>query len=324
MQIHAKFLVALPIMATLGLGAAQDQRSSPASLPHAGGSLPAAAAEHDRDAQAIGGVLDAFVKSYNAQDATAVSALFTPDAEIEDENGDITSGRDAILARFSRFFAGNDSGTINLTSDSLRFLGTNLAIEDGTASIASGDGTSRRNRYSAIYTRQGDRWLQARIRDLPPEGVAPHERLLELAWLLGKWVNESDDAIVSTSCKWSDDGNFLLRDFDVKVEGRSALSGTQRIGWDSQRKQFRMWVFDTNGGFADGLISHDENAEGDRWVIKATGVRASGQSVSATNVITVLSKDRLRWETSDWTVDGVAMPDGERLYLVRPAPLPGK
>ena len=91
--------------------------------------------------------------------------------------------------------------------------------------------------------------------------------------MLGEWVNESDDGVVLTSCKWSDDGNFLLREFDVKVEGRIALSGTQRIGWDAQREQFRMWVFDDRGGFAEGLMSRD----GDRWIIKASGVRSDGQ-----------------------------------------------
>ena len=138
--------------------------------------------------------------------------------------------------------------------------------------------------------------------------------------MLGEWVNESDDAVGSTTCTWSDDGNFLLREFDVKVEGRIALSGTQRIGWDAQRKQFRTWVFDDGGGFAEGLMSRD----GDRWVVKAIGVRSDGQSVSVTNAITVLGKDRILWETSDRTVGGEAMPDTDRFDLVRRAPDPGK
>ena len=74
-----------------------------------------------------------------------------------------------------------------------------------------------------IYARQGGRWLHARIRDEQPDEVSPHEQLLQLEWMLGEWVNESDDGIVKTNCKWSDNGNFLLREFDVKVEGRIAL-----------------------------------------------------------------------------------------------------
>ena len=138
--------------------------------------------------------------------------------------------------------------------------------------------------------------------------------------MLGEWVNESDDGIVNTTCKWSDDGNFLLRDFDVKVEGRIALRGTQRIGWDAQRKQFRMWVFDDRGGFAEGLLSRD----GDRWVIRASGVRSDGQSVSITTAVTPLGKDRMLWE--------IAGPDGRRRGRARhrsvlpgpPAADPGK
>ena len=138
--------------------------------------------------------------------------------------------------------------------------------------------------------------------------------------MLGEWVNESDDGIVKTKCTWSDDGNFVLREFDVKVEGRIALRGTQRIGWDAQRKQFRMWVFDDQGGFAEGLLSRD----GDRWIIKGSGVRSDGRSVSTTNAIMPLGKDRIRWETLERTVGGETVPGTDQFYLVRRAPLPGK
>ena len=70
--------------------------------------------------------------------------------------------------------------------------------------------------------------------------------------MLGDWVNESDDAVVFTTCKWSDDGNFLQREFDVDVEGRIALKGTQRIGWDGQRKQFEAGSLTTGEGSPRG------------------------------------------------------------------------
>ena len=116
-----------------------------------------------------------------------------------------------------------------METDSLRFLGTDIAIEEGTASLTTqADEPPDTNRYSVIYARQDGRWLHARIRDERPDEVSPHEQLLQLEWMLGEWVNESDDGIVKTHCKWSDDGNFLLREFDVKVKGRIALRGTQR------------------------------------------------------------------------------------------------
>ena len=171
-----------------------------------------------------------------------------------------------------------------------------------------------------IYARQDGRWLHARIRDEEPDEVSPHEQLVQLGWMVGEWVNESDDGIVKTRCTWSDDGNFLLREFDVNVEGRIALRGTQRIGWDAQRKQFRMWVFDDRGGFAEGLVSRD----GERWIIKASGVRSDGRSVSTTNAFTSVGKDRILWETLERSIGGEVVPGTDQFYLVRPAPPPGQ
>jgi uncharacterized protein (TIGR02246 family) len=318
MRIRAALLAILAVGATLGLVVAQDRTArEPASAPAAGKQTPASP-EREADVRAITDLLASFVKAYNEKDANALGALFTPDAEIEDDDGQVTRGREAIVARFSGIFKGRAGGTLAVASDSLRFLASDIAIEEGTASLSTGGDTPPdTNRYSVIYARQGGRWLHARIRDEQSEDD-PHERLAALEWMLGEWINESDDAVVLTNCKWSDDGNFLLREFDVDIEGRVALSGTQRIGWDGQRKQFRTWVFDDRGGFAEGLMSGD----GDRWVVKVTGVRSDGRSITTTNAITILGKDRLRWEISDRTVGGEAVPGTDRFTLVRRAPAP--
>jgi uncharacterized protein (TIGR02246 family) len=321
MRVNAGFLGFLMLSTTLGPAAAQDQPARPPAEAPPGGGRQASAREPNPDAQAIGKLLADFIKAYNARDANALGELFTAHAEIEDEDGDVTRGRDAIVARFAQIFRDRASGTLGVTTDSLRFLGPELAIEQGTASLTTRAGEPpRTNRYSVIYAREGGRWLHARIRDEPSDEVSPHEQLLQLEWMLGEWVNESDDGIVLTTCKWSDNGNFLLREFDIKVEGRIALSGTQRIGWDALRKQFRVWVFDDSGGFAEGLMTR----AGDRWVIKGSGVRSDGRSVSFTNMITILGKDRLRWEAVDRTVGGETLPGTDPFQLVRRAPRPDK
>ena len=320
MKYYAAFLAVPALGAVLGLVAVQDRPARGPAKVAPGDVQTETPHERESDVRAITDLLASFIKAYNEKDAKALGALFTPDAEIEDEDGDVTRGRDAIVGRFSGIFKEGGGDRLVVDTDSLRFLGTDLAIEEGTASLSTGaDTPPRTNRYSVIYARQGGRWLHARIRDELPEDD-PHERLGELEWMLGDWVNESDDGIVKTNCKWSDDGNFLLRVFDVKVEGRIALRGTQRIGWDAQRKQFRMWVFDDRGGFAEGLLSRD----GDRWIVKASGVRSDGRSVSTTNAFTALGKDRILWESLERTVGGEAVPGTDRFYLVRPAPPPAK
>jgi uncharacterized protein (TIGR02246 family) len=321
MKARVACLGVLAFTATLSLIMAQDRPAREPDAAPADGVQATASPEREPDVRAITDLLASFVKAYNAKDAKAIGERFTPEAEIEDEDGDVTRGRDAIVARFADTFAGGETGTLSVDTESLRFLGTDLAIEEGTASLSTGTDTPpRTNRYSVIYARQGGRWLHARVRDEPEENVPAHERLRELEWLLGEWVNESDDEVVFTTCKWSDDGNFLLREFDVKVEGRIALRGTQRIGWDPQQRQFRTWVFDDSGGFAEGQLSRDD----DRWVVKGSGVRSDGRSVSFTTAITPLGKDRLRWEVLDRTIDGEAMSDTDRFDLVRRPPNPGK
>jgi uncharacterized protein (TIGR02246 family) len=318
MKVLAASLGVMALAATLGLVAAQDR---PAQEPRpAREEQPRPAPEREPDVRAISDLLASFVKAYNAKDAKALGDLFTADAEIEDEDGDVTRGRDAIVERFTGIFKEGKGDKLTLEVDSLRFLGTDIAIEEGASSLSTGADTPPvTNQYSVIYARQGGRWLHARIRDEPPDDD-PHERLMDLEWMLGEWINESDDAIVQTTCTWSKDGNFLLRDFDVKMEGRIALSGTQRIGWDAQLNQFRTWVFDDRGGFVEGLMSRDD----DRWIVKATGVRSDGQAVSVTNAITLLGKDRILWESYDRTLGGEALSDTDRFTLVRRPPNPGK
>ncbi len=317
MRKSAGFLGILLLSASSVL--AQNLPPGKATPQPISGGQGATSPEQSADTTAIRELGETFIKDYNAKDGQALGALFTQNAEIQDEDGDVTRGRDDIIARFARIFKEDDSGTLSVTPESLRFLGTDLAIEEGTAKLSSRAGDPpRSNRYSVIYAREGGRWLHARIRDEPPDEISPHDRLLELQWMLGEWVNESDDALVFTTCTWSKDGNFLIRDFDVKVEGRIALSGTQRIGWDAQKEQFRTWVFDTEGGFAEGLMFHD----GDRWVIKSTGARADGTPVSVTSTITVLGKDRMRWDSSDRTLGDAPIPETDRFDLVRRAPVP--
>ena len=97
----------LAFAAALGLVTAQDR---PAREPEAArGDQPAAPPEREPDVRAITDLLASFVKAYNAKDAKAIGDLFTPDAEIEDEDGEVTRGRDAIVERFTGTFEESDA-----------------------------------------------------------------------------------------------------------------------------------------------------------------------------------------------------------------------
>ena len=130
--------------------------------------------------------------------------------------------------------------------------------------------------------------------------------------MVGEWVNENSDAVVFTHCDWADNKNFLLRTFTVKVAGKPVMHGSQRIGWDPLTRQIKSWVFDSEGGHGEGLWSRD----GDRWIIKSTGVLPDGRPASTTNIVTYVNKDSYRWESVFRVVGGEAEPDLESIHLV--------
>jgi uncharacterized protein (TIGR02246 family) len=272
--------------------------------------------------KAIAEVVDSFARAYNAGDAAAAAATFAEDALVVDEQGDRTEGRAAIKAQLAASFAASPGTRIAIQADSLRFLGPDTALEEGRSTItpAGSGGSPDITRFTVVYIKKDGRWLQSVVRDELSPDLTPHDRLKELEWLVGDWVNEGRDAVVRTTCKWSDDGNFLLRDFTMKTRGQTVLSGTQRIGWDPVRHQFRTWIFDSEGGFGEGYWTRD----GDRWTIKAEGVRQDGRHASATNIITRLGKDRASWKSVDRTIGGVAVPGVDEFTIVRKPPEAGR
>src|SRR5208282_191011 len=245
------------------------------------------------DTRAIGALVEAFTKAFNAGDAAAVAATFTAGALVVDEEGERTLGRAAIRDQFVASFKYTPGSRIAIQVDSLRFLGLETALEEGRATITpgSGAGAPEISRFTAIYVKEDGHWLQAAVRDEPAGNLTVHDRLKELEWLVGEWVNESQEAVVFTTCKWADNGNFLLR-------------------------QFKSWVFDSEGGFVEAYWTRD----GNQWVVKAEGVQQNGEPASATNIITRLGKDRIGWQSVNRTLGGAAVPGVDEFTLVRKPP----
>ena len=164
--------------------------------------------------------------------------------------------------------------------------------------------------FSALLVKQSDgRWLLASIRSDGEVSLrTPHGHLKELEWLIGEWVDESDDSTMRTSTRWSEDGHFILTDFTIFVAGHKAISGTQRIGWDGSLDKFRSWVFDSEGGHADGIWTETD----DGWIVTVTGVRPDGTACSATNAYELIRSDVYRFSVTERIVGDETQPDFRR------------
>src|SRR4051794_24058222 len=309
-----------------GLGAqesAKREKDHPAAAKAAATAKVAAPATRQADdSKAIAALVAAFTKAFNAGDAAAAAATFAEDALVVDEQGERTEGRAAIRDQLDASFAHSPGSTIAIVADSLRFLGPDTVLEEGRTTItpAGAGGVPETTRFTVVYVRHDGQWLQSAVRDEASPDLTPHDRLKELEWLVGEWINESEDAVVNTTCKWSDNGNFLVREFTMKTKGQPVLSGTQRIGWDPTRRQFKTWIFDSEGGFGEGYWTRN----GDQWTIKAEGVRQDGKHASMTNIITRLGKDRASWQSVDRTVGGTTVPGVDEFTIVRKPPEAGK
>ncbi|MDE2508977.1 MAG: SgcJ/EcaC family oxidoreductase [Planctomycetota bacterium] len=279
---------------------------------------PPATAARVEDEKAIAALVAKFTTAFNKGDAAAAAATFTEDALVVDETGGRAEGRAAIQGQLASLFEDEPGAKIAIKPTAMRFLSATTAFEEGRTTItpAAASEAPEVTKFTVVYVKVDGNWLQAAVRDEPARDLSPHDRLKELQWMVGEWVNESQDAVVDTTCKWSEDGNFLIREFTMKTQGRPVLSGTQRVGWDPLTRRFKTWIFDSEGGHGEGFFTRS----GNQWMVKVEGVGNSGQASSATNIITRLGKDRMSWQSTERTLGASAAPGVDEFVVVRKPP----
>ena len=307
-------LSATLLLGYTGVGSAQQPAPArPASTP----ATPNAAEAPVRD------LLRAFAAAYTKADAKALTALFADDASLVDSAGGETRGRDAIGTMYADSL-GQVPG-LKLDSDvkEVRFVTPDVARVDGRSRLATGTGDATEyTRFHALVVRSGGKWLISELRDYPapPEDVAPYERLRELEWMVGEWVDESENAKINATVKWGDNKSILIRTYSVNIRGEQPKTGIMIIGWDPSTGQIKSWVFDSEGGNGEGLWTRTGEHE---WVVKAQGVLRDGRPTSATQIHTMLNKDSAKASSIDRIIGGQIAPDIEGVIMVRKAPAPG-
>jgi uncharacterized protein (TIGR02246 family) len=262
---------------------------------------------------------EATVKAFNAADAAGLANGFLEAGELVDEDGNVYAGRAEISGLFQKFFERFPQAVLEMEVSGVRPIGASLAVEEGVRRITAEAGAAAAQmRYVAVRMKQDDRWPVAAYREFaddPPP--TPREMLGAVEWLVGDWVDESDEGRTTISYRWSEDGNFIVGEYNLTVGGRSAGKSTQRIGWDPVEGELRSWTFDSDGGFAEGEWA----ADGDGWIVKSEATMPDGTTGSATVTITVKDPDHFVVESTDRIVGGAAEPDF-KLVVARKPPAP--
>lgn len=281
----------------------------------------------DKNVETISTALAALGKAYNARDPRAIAELFTPKGEFIDADDNVFDTHEAIAGEFAALFEVNSTkNSVEIGAEEIREISPGILSVDCVATFSDTEGADEDKEtddvdFSALLVKQSDGgWLFASIRSEGEGNVrTPHARLKRLEWLIGEWVDESNESTMHTRTRWSDDGNFILTDFSLKVAGSSLMTGTQRIGWNASLGKFKSWVFDSEGGFAEGLWTDLD----DRWVVHASGVRPDGDVGSATHIYEPKSPDSFLFSVVDRIVGDEAQPDFTS-RVVRKPPEPAK
>jgi uncharacterized protein (TIGR02246 family) len=307
----------------------------PLAVPAQVQSTPAVAPVETRQAQAaapassttaaensVREALAAYIAAYNRKDAAKLADLFTPDGTLIDSENVATRGREAIAQEFSEAFAERSSYTLEAKIDRIRLITPDVAQAEGVARLVSPKEATIANQFVVLLARQGDAWRIVEIREYraPAASVTPYERLKELEWMVGEWVDESEDAQVSSTVRWGQGKGYLVRDYSVQIKGEPATSGLMIIVWDPQTEQIKSWIFNADGSRGEGSWTR---ATDNQWVVKAHGSTGDGQPTSATQVISLVNKDAIKTSSTDRIIGGEIGRDIEDIIMVRKPLAPG-
>jgi len=267
------------------------------------------------DEAAIRKAVESYVAAFNRGDARALAALWCPAAVYTNPlSGEQVVGREAIEKQFAAIFAQAKGVKLEAKTDSIQFISPSVAVEHGTAKVIRPDEGPEESQYTAVYVKRDAQWLLDRVTEEDVPVVTSHyEQLKDLEWMIGRWVDQDDDATVVTECNWTKNNNFITRSFSVQIRDRIDMAGMQIIGWDPAAKQIRSWVFDSDGGFGQGTWKKKDK----RWYIQQSGVLPDGRKSSSVNIITYVDDKTCTLQSVNRTVDGELLPNIEEVKITK-------
>lgn len=298
------------------------------NLYHAGAALPQDGATRTRgddkssprrpslatrdDEQQIRKNLAAFTAAFNKGDLEAVLALWAEDGEYIHESGTAYRGKPALRVLFKKALENFKGYKQTIKNESLRLVGSEVALEEGTVTMLSPENVSDVGRYSSVWVKQGGKWLLSRVRDLPDSTAADDkpasfDKLKGLNWMLGEWDDKDGKGTVRMSCKWFPAQAFFQQEFVIKQTDGKDFHVLQLVGWDPYNEQVRSWMFDSAGGFSIGWWTR----EGNSWNIRAEGVYPDGRLFTSTDSLRFVDDNNAVWSSKNREVDEQPLADLE-------------
>ena len=165
---------------------------------------------------------------------------------------------------------------------------------------------------NTMLVREGGQWKVAIVQEWDRDNGLDVS-LKELEWLIGTWHVATKEREVTTTYEWDENKAFIRGKYTVKEGAKVIESGTQMIGKDNAEGAIRSWVFQSDGGFGDGLWTR----EGKKWTVDFYGVTPDGRELTATAIYIHVDANTYTWQSVDQAVDGEPIADTQPIKVTK-------
>lgn len=222
-----------------------------------------------------------YVEALNQGDPEGIAGFWTPQGTFVDANNNTHLAQELARQEFSRDADPQEQSKAEPHQSTVRLITPNVGLEQGCVGATGKDQTANSAAsYLAVWVKSDGRWLLDYLKEFQIAPEPTEGRLAELAWMVGQWESNSDGINARLTVSWSDQRRYLIQEFTVQLPDQSELRGEQRITWDASKKQLRSWLFRSDGGFGEGVWTH----EGDAWVVKKSEVLPNGEKAATVNL----------------------------------------
>lgn len=259
--------------------------------------------------------LEAYVEAFNKKDYKKMASMWEQDAILHNPITEETvEGRAEIENYFKKKFEENKNDKLQTTIDSIVFTDKDEATVKSRFQVTDADDVKIAGRMSIDYIMEDGKWYILRYSGFEKLDALSHfDKLEKLNWLVGKWVDESEDVEISSIWGWDKHKNFLTEHFTMKVFDDNEFEGFQMIGWDPAHENMRLWVFDSDGGFGQGTLAQEDHS----WYASMAYTLPDGKTGSATNVYTKVDDNTYTFSSVGRDIDGVVLPNVGPYKIVR-------
>jgi uncharacterized protein (TIGR02246 family) len=272
------------------------------------------APDREADKQAIEKLTQSSIQAFNNRDAAAIAANWTAEGEFILNDGVPIRGQANIQKGYADFFKTiKGKPTVDVQVDNLRFMSNDTALSEVTLRMKNEQGepigSSWRN---TLLVREDGQWKVSMVQEWDRD-MSLDDSLKDVEWLIGTWRMDNKNQVVTTTYEWDDNRAFIRGKFTVQQGGKVTESGTQTLGKDNSEGGIRSWVFQSDGGFGDGLWTRD----GKKWLVDFEGVTPDGKKLNSTVVYLRIDPNTFTWQSVLQTVDGQPIPDTQPIRVTR-------